>query len=258
MVDECFKCGVSGERIRLFDAISGKGIVKICKECASKENIPIIRKPSEIFTHPVLYSDLKERGKTVYERLSRMSGFDSKDKKSEEKKEFLRKQETTLRDIMDKNFKIQIKEELKPRSDLVDNFHWVIMRARRSKHITQEQLADAIAEPGAAIKMIEKGTFPENSYKLISKLENYLGIKLVRKEFAEKIEEKPKEISFSPVTTKNLTIADLQEMKKKRENEVLNNSSKGQIREAGILGKNTEVSEDVEEMEDKTEKEDLF
>jgi len=81
MVDECFNCGVSGENIRFFDAISGKGIVKICKECASKENIPIVRKPSKIFT-PTLYSDLNKR-KTVYERLSSMSGFDLKDKKSE-------------------------------------------------------------------------------------------------------------------------------------------------------------------------------
>ena len=71
-MNDCFNCGVSGERIRLFDAISGKGIVKICKECASKENIPIIRKPSEIFTRPVLNPNLKKRGETVYEKLSRI------------------------------------------------------------------------------------------------------------------------------------------------------------------------------------------
>ena len=243
MFDECFKCGVSGERVRLFDAISGKGIVKICKECASKEHMPIIRKPSEIFTNQVLYDDLKERGKTVYERLSCMSGIKTEEKRNFKSSE-LKQQETTFENIINKNFKTQIKEELKPRSDLVDNFHWVIMRARRSKHITQEQLAEAIAEPGAAIKMAERGILPENNYKLVNKLENYLGIKLVKKEFAEKIEERPKEISFNSITTKSLTISDLQEMKKRRE--------------AKILGESVEVSEDVEEMEDKTEKEDLF
>ncbi len=243
MFDECFNCGVSGERVRLFDAISGKGIVKICKECVSKENMPIIRKPSEIFTNPVLYNDLKERGKTVYERLSRMSGIKTEEKRNLKSSE-LKQRETTLREITNKNFETQVKEELKPRSDLVDNFHWVIMRARRSKHITREQLAEAIAEPGSAIEMAERGVLPEDSYKLISELENYLGIKLVKKEFAEKIEERPKEISFNPIATKNLTISDLQEMRKRRE--------------AKILGESTEVSEDVEEIEDETEKEDSF
>ncbi len=243
MFDECFNCGVSGERVRLFDAISGKGIVKICKECVSSENVPIIRKPSEIFTNPVVYSDLKERGKTVYERLSLMSGIKTEEKRNFKSSE-LKQQETAFGEIIDKNFKTQIKEELKPRPDLIDNFHWVIMRVRRLKHITQEQLAEAIAEPGAAIKMAEKGVLPENNYKLVNKLEDYLGIKLIKKEFAEKIEEKPKEISFDPITSKSLTISDLQEMKKRKEER--------------ILGENTGVSENAEEMEDKTEKEDLF
>ena len=161
----------------------------------------------------------------------------------EEKKEFLQKQEIILKDIMDKNFKTQIKGDLKPRSDLVDNFHWLVMRARRLKHITPEQLAEAIGEPGAAIKMAERGILPEESYNLISKLENYLGIKLVKKEFAKKIEEKSMEISFDSVTTKSLTIADLQEMKKRKENEILSGS--------------TEIPEDIEGIEDNTEKEDL-
>lgn len=250
MVDECFNCGISGERIRFFDAISGKGIVKICEECASKENIPIVRKPSEILT-PTSYRDL-HKGKTVYERLSRMSGFDLKNKKSETEKEFLQKQETTLKDIIDKNFKTQFKEKLKPRSDLIHNFHWVIMRVRRSKHITQEQLAKEIAEPEASIKMAEQGILPKDSYKLINKLENYLAIKLIKKEFADKIEEKPKEIGFDSVTTKSLTISDLKEMKEKKEAEILE--------EPIPFPEDVEDVEDVGEIEDfgnETEKEDL-
>ncbi len=216
MAEECFNCGVSGERLRLFDAISRKGIVKICKECTSKENIPLVKKLEETPLYQNLKTNLTERSKTVYERLSRISGYDLKNRKTKEEKELLKKQETTLKDIVDKNFKIQTKET-KPRPDLVDNFHWIIMRARRAKHITQEQLAKEIAEPEAAIKVIEKGTFPENSTNLINKLENYLGIKLIKEEFAEKKEEKPKEIGFDAMTTKNLTIADLKEMRKNKE-----------------------------------------
>ncbi len=216
MVEECFNCGISRERLRLFDAISGKGIVKICKECASKGDMPLVKKLEETPLYQNLKTNLTEKSKTVYERLSKISGYDLRNRKTEEEKELLKKQETTLKDIVDRNFKIQIKES-KPRSDLVNNFHWIIMRARRSKHITQEQLAKEIAEPEAAIKLIEKGTFPENSPNLIFKLENYLRIKLVKKEFVEKNEEKPKEIGFDAMTTKNLTISDLQEMRIIRE-----------------------------------------
>ncbi len=133
----------------------------------------------------------------------------------------MQNQETTLKDIVDKNFKIQIKKELQSPHDLVNNFHWIIMRARRSKHITREQLAEAIAEPEKAIIMAERGILPEDYYKFLTKIENYLSIKLIKKEFAEKIEEKPKEIRFDAMTTKNLTISDLQEMKRKREVELL-------------------------------------
>jgi ribosome-binding protein aMBF1 (putative translation factor) len=215
MVEECFNCGISRERLRLFDAISGKGIVKICKECASKGDMPLVKKLEETPLYQNLKTNLSEKSRTVYDRLSQISGYDLKNRKTEEEKELLKKQETTLKDIVDKNFKIQIKET-KSRSDLIDNFHWIIMRARRLKHITQEQLAKEISEPETAIKVIEKGSPPEDN-TIIKKLENYLGIKILKKEFAEKNKEKPKEIGFDAMTAKNLTISDLQEMKRKKE-----------------------------------------
>ena len=39
---ECAKCGISSDRALLFDAIAGKGIVKICKKCSFDEHLPII------------------------------------------------------------------------------------------------------------------------------------------------------------------------------------------------------------------------
>ena len=49
---------------------------------------------------------------------------------------------------MDKNYKEKVGEDLskKPRADLVDNFHWIIMRARRMKKLTQAQFAKEIGE----------------------------------------------------------------------------------------------------------------
>jgi len=241
MAEECFNCGISGERLRLFDAISGKGIVKICKECASKENIPLVKKLEETPLYQNLKTNLTEKSKTVYERLSNISGYDLKNRKTQEEKELLKKQETTLRDIVDKNFYKEIPKKTKDKF-LVNNFHWIIMRARRLKHITQQQLAREINESEAAIKSIEKGILPENNYNFVNKLEDYLKIKIMKKEFAEKNKEKPKEISFDATTTKTLTISDLQEMKRKKE--------------AEIFGKNIEVPENSEE--DSIAEEDLY
>jgi len=211
MLKECFNCGISEERTKLFDVIGKEGIVKMCKDCASKENIPLIKKrlSNSYFSHNKL-----TKKETVYERLSRMSGVDSKNKKSEEEKELLKKQETTLRDIVDKNYYKKISKESKP-DFLINNFHWIIMRKRRSKHITQKQLAKAINEPDAAIKMIEKGILPRGIYNLIEKLEKYFDINLTKKEFSKKVESKPKKIGFDSLTTKNLTISDLKEMQEK-------------------------------------------
>ena len=45
--------------------------------------------------------------------------------------------------------------------------------------------------------------------------QNYLGIKLVKKDVAGQMKEFEKKIDFDPVTTKALTISDLKEMKEK-------------------------------------------
>ncbi len=219
---ECFKCGVSGERIRLFDAISREGIVKVCKECASEEDMPIIKKP-------VGFLPGEEEKETIRRVLSRISGVKSIEK-PKEVHQALKEQEIKLKEIADANFQKSIQEKPVSTKGLVDNFHWVIMRIRRSKKITQEELAEAITEPEAAIKMAEQGII--SSLKLIEKLENYLNIKLrkdeediiihdVKKSIPIESQEKSKtELSFDPTITKSLTIADLKGIKKKREEDI--------------------------------------
>ena len=67
---ECAVCGISGERVRLFDAISGEGIIKLCKNCASEENFPLLKrtgfipeKPEEAenYVRKMYLSDLLDR-----------------------------------------------------------------------------------------------------------------------------------------------------------------------------------------------------
>ncbi|MFH1327227.1 MAG: helix-turn-helix domain-containing protein [archaeon] len=248
---ECFQCRISGDKAILFDAICEKGIVKVCEKCSFKESIPIIRKPTNFQLRE------SEKRQTVHERLSRVAGL-STEKKVPENKE-LKRQETSLRDIIDRNFESKIKET-KTRDDLVDNFHWILMRVRRLKKITQEQLAEKIGESAAAIKMAEKGVVP-NGYVLIRKLENYLGVKLIKQEFALK-EIKPIEVVeraeflgrsediFKEDVTRNLTIADLQEMKKKKEEEIFEIPEDGLIFNEDLIDDNEEKPEFVRRKKD--------
>jgi len=226
-MDECVKCGISGEVTRLFDAISNEGIVKFCNNCLSGEHIPVLRRPTTL-----QLKDAEKKPGNTREMLSQMQEQHPIHIKT--KKELLERQETTLRDIVERNFESSLPGSQKPRPDLIHNFHWVIMRARRARKVTQKQLAEEIAESEIAIKMAEKGTLPEDDNKIIEKLENYLRIN-IRKKVPKKEELPKKNLSFDKSTTENLTISDLQEMEKPVEEEILKNDDEPEFIEEDII-----------------------
>ncbi len=221
---ECFNCGVLGNRERLFDAISGKGVVKVCEKCSSEERLPVVRKPT------IFQLNESERKQTVYERLSRSAGIEQMEEIPGKRE--LEKTEATLKEVADKNYEQKIQSKLKSRTDLVNNFHWIIMRARRLKKLTQEQLSKRISEPEPAIAMAEKGIVPEGD-SLIIKLENFLGIRILKEARVyrggwENREESKFEasgrVSFDTTAVKSLTIDDLKKMKEEREAKILGDS----------------------------------
>jgi len=223
---ECFICGVSGKKARLFEAISfkEKGIIQICESCSKRENIPLVRRPTTF--------QLKEAEKSptqkVYDVLANARRQKDDFKKIKAKESEKEQENINLKKIVDRNYEKFTPVEKKPRSDLIDNFHWVIMRARRLKKLTQEQLAHDLSESEAAIKMAEQGILPEDDYRLVNKLESFLGIRL-RKDTGKKSNETngliservysapdkipARVIKFDPVIAKNITIADLKKMK---------------------------------------------
>jgi len=222
-MDECFFCGVSGEKVRLFQAIGDEGIVLVCENCAFDENIPIIRKPT---TFQLKNSEKPER--VIADELARARD----PKEIERKRELVRKEEEkklqnlTLKDIVDKNYQKKIqKSSGKPRVKLIDNFNWILMRSRRSRKLSQQQLAEAISESEIAIKMAEQGTMPEDDFRLINKLENFLSIRirqninedLVEGERDKLLREKKRQpiriIDFKKDMVENLKIADLKSMR---------------------------------------------
>jgi len=206
-MDVCFYCGVEMNKVRLFDAISDEGVVKICEKCAREEHIPIIRRPTTF--------QLKEaeRKQSFYEKALSSLGK-SIERESPEKKE----QEITLREIVDRNYERKVPKSKEPRPEMIDNFHWVIMRARRMKKLTQAQLAKRIEESEAAIKMVEQGILPEDDYRLVNKLENFLKVRIIRPEFVSEIKPSsiPRTLSFDINEAKILTIDDIRRMKEEK------------------------------------------
>jgi len=201
MVNECFKCGVSGEKVRLYDSISSKGVVKICSDCNVTERLPIIRRPT---TDQIADS---QKQKSVKDTLSGMN------------RGKLAGRETSLRELVDRNLKERLSKQP---SDLVDNFHWTIQRMRRNRKLTREQFAKGINESEAIVRMLEQGILPNNDYKIITKVENYFGISLKKQGDSKSSELQQKsrpsrQLSFDRGSTNNIKIAELREMKKKPE-----------------------------------------
>lgn len=221
----CSLCGISGKIRSVSEVISPRGIILACNKCALEEGYPILTKPKK----KLIDSD-KEKSTSVHERMIRLSGVKPR---AEEQGIELRRQEKTLSEIANRNYQERLKKQtfvLTSRPDLTEKFNWIIMRVRRMRGLTQKQLAEMIKEPEAAIKMAEQGIVPEG-YALLDKLERFLKVRLIKERTrpsdAELKERKNSEFFPQPQKTlnldrknlENLTIADLQRMKREKERE---------------------------------------
>lgn len=214
-MNQCARCGISEENARLYEVVSKKGIIPLCVECNHIENLQVINRPSK---EQILDSQ-NPMSKSVRERLSNMNHLKTPIHK-----------EVSLKSLVDEKYS---SKKYSGPSDLIPNFHWAIQRIRRNRKITREEFAKAIGESDATVKMIEQGYFPDSSYRIVSKIENYLGISLRRSaspfsinkektfvldESLNKEEEKEiKELNFEKEQTKKLTIRDILGIKKKQQ-----------------------------------------
>jgi len=203
-MSSCFKCGVDESRAILFDAISRNGIVKVCRRCSIVENLPIIRKNVQ---------QEEDEKKKVAENFARNQTEESR----RYGRPLPRSDDLALRNLVDSNFKKNLTEDLELKKTLIDNFHWALLRARRGKKMTQEQLAVALREPIIAINTLERGIVPEKSRELIIKLENFLFIKL-RKSAEAQQDKKSSRIDFR--VPGNVKIADVKEIKGESKNQI--------------------------------------
>ncbi|MCR4327045.1 MAG: hypothetical protein NUV46_00505 [Nanoarchaeota archaeon] len=169
---ECYMCGILEDKSLLYEGIhKSRGVVNVCRKCYFKEKIPLIDKNEGNL------KGINER-ESVRERLSKMAHIDFA--KKEERRPEKRPEDMTLRDIIERNFKSEVRVSPNTPEDIVDNFNWVVMRKRRSLKITKEKFSELIKEPLIAIESLEKGILPKDYKTLIKKVEGYLEIRLFK------------------------------------------------------------------------------
>ena len=202
---ECSLCGISGESRDFYKGIhKGVGIVTICPKCYRKERIPLIEKKE------INWEEVDKKG-TVRERLSRIANVNV-DNTSIAERRFSSPENVKLNDLVEKGIKKEIEVGPRTYEDLIDNFNWAIMRKRRSKKISRTELAEELKESPIIIESLEKGVLPRDYVLLIKKIEDYLGLNLIKEKKRERISSQ-RIISESKFPT-GIKIADLKEKSK--------------------------------------------
>lgn len=155
--------------------IFNEGITNVCSGCY-REDMPMFEKPDMdklrgIYNRRAMYKRLSESAgvKDIEEHKKRISEFG---------KDSAIIRDAPLRRIVNRNL---AETKIQKNENLVDNFHWIIMRARRSKKISQKQLAEEIQEPEEIIAMSERGIISPANGILVKKLEEFLRIKILKK-----------------------------------------------------------------------------
>ena len=171
-MNQCYLCATTDEKALLYEGIhKSKGIVHVCRKCYFKDKLVLIDKKE-------INVDKINSRESVRERLSKMAHIKTKPSSPTVKKVYENYENVQLKNIVEKNFKKEILTKSKPPEDLVDNFHWVVMRKRRSKKISKESLAEMVQEPLIAIESLEKGILPGDYKPLIKKIETILEIRI--------------------------------------------------------------------------------
>lgn len=225
---ECEKCGVSEDKASLFDVVFEDKLVHMCKLCAEFEDLPVIRKVSG-YDGGVP----EERHQSVYERMTKISGVkrDINNAPKINPRDSIIKKDMTLRDVVERGMKNKVETQpvVMRRPDLIGNYHWIVMRARRSRKMSHVQLADEIGESPDVLMRIERGIIPEKDL-VLRKLEKALKVRLFvaspedKEEYFssvvgenELIEKKfsDKSINLDPELSSALSVGDMKELEEK-------------------------------------------
>ena len=196
----CYLCEVSEEKAFLYEGVAKEGFVNVCRGCYVKNEIPLVdtKKAEPGF----------EKRVSVRERLMNLSGVRRPEMESSRlEKPIPKQEEVTLNKLIEQNFKKNLSGEKREYGDLVENFHCIVMRKRRMSKLSQEEFAKAIFEPVIVIEHLEKKMLPKDYYNLIKKVQNYLGVNLLKGQ--EDFRLDPSYLAEESKISSGMTISDL-------------------------------------------------
>jgi ribosome-binding protein aMBF1 (putative translation factor) len=197
---ECFKCSANESEAVLMRAISKEGMVYVCNRCQIKERLPLIKEGGKV-------EEVGER-MSVRQRLEIMSGVKRQNEPQIRSIQHMG-EEIQLKDLVEKNFQEKIKKaDGKVYSEMVPNFHWIVMRKRRILKLSQEELANKIAESVSSIQALERGVLPSDYLPLVRKVERALGVFIMKEPKREFV---PEDVVHESKAPTGLTIGDLRE-----------------------------------------------
>lgn len=172
----CAVCEKEFDNSELKQVISKDGIIKVCRGCLNEDMLSL-RRPN-----PNAFDNIYNR-EPVRPRLSQAAGLrkveGDKKRISDFGKDSGVLRGEPLRKVANKKF--EDAKKLPPNEDLIDNFHWILMRARRFRKISQKKLAEELQESESAIDLAERGVIPQGSDAFVRKLEQYLGVIISKK-----------------------------------------------------------------------------
>jgi ribosome-binding protein aMBF1 (putative translation factor) len=159
----CAICKKESDQADLFEGIMEGSMVIVCEDCAQTEEIPLIKRPTKERV------ENSKQSQSVRERMERLSGYRDRTQVSEE--------QLSIQGNLAK-LKNPYKKESHP--NVEDNYYWEINMARRRKKLSPAQLAAKTGIESDVIEALEKGILIEGFEEILQKLENVLGIKLLK------------------------------------------------------------------------------
>lgn len=162
--------------MEIVEAIEDGKIVTVSEDYAKREGLPILRR----------------------------SNIEGKEKKQVSESELIKRKEFAGRGVFEdhraKKGILSFEEYRRPlrrsesdvTNELIDNFHWEILKKRKEKEISRKQFAQDLGVGEEEIRIVENGRLPRNDFVLINKIQSYLGINLRKdgKDFGKSVRDK--------------------------------------------------------------------
>lgn len=202
----------------LVDAIEEGKIVRVTKDYARKEGLMILRSIDPVKKEDPVQGWQKKYGK-----------------KEEERRLF----DDFRKPLHWRNNQVLV--------ELIDNFHWELLKARKAKNMMRKQAAAGIGCSENDLKILESGLLPTNDFVLINKVQKYYGINL-RKDKQDFTNDARKMVSAQVQQSRREERKEIRKPEAREERMSERKEEKGEAE--SIIGDDIELADELDEVKE--------